>query len=93
MKCQIANLDEQRLKRLEQAIAHTRIKLDVVGIRLDWLGRKLLAVELEKAELRRLLAERTWEFNLLRHRLKPQQSAGQSETLDALNVYASTISD
>ncbi|EXJ15697.1 hypothetical protein [Imhoffiella purpurea] len=69
-ECEVANLDERRLQRLEQAIAVTRTKLDVVGIRLEWLGRKLLSTELERAELRRTLAERVWELNLLRHRLK-----------------------
>lgn len=36
-------------------------------------GRKLLSTELEKAELRRTLAERIWEFNLLRHQLRREQ--------------------
>ncbi|MBK1722203.1 hypothetical protein [Thiocystis violacea] len=78
-KCQVASLNEHRLQRLEQSIAHTRTKLDVVGIRLDWLGRKLLSTELERAELRRTLAERIWEFNLLRHRLKREQQEDQPE--------------
>ncbi|MBK5963604.1 hypothetical protein CCR95_05755 [Thiocystis minor] len=89
--CQITNLDEQRLKRLERTIERTRIKLDVVGIRLDCLGRKLLKAELEKAELRRLLAERTWEFNLLRHRLKQGQPIRQTEAFREASLRASTM--
>ena len=71
--CQISSLSERRVHRLEQSIAMTRTKLDVVGIRLEWLGRKMMSTELEKAELRRLLAERIWELNLLRHRLRREQ--------------------
>lgn len=77
--CQIASLDERRLRRLEEAISVTRTRLDVVGIRIEWLGRKLLSTELERADLRRTLAERTWEFNLLRHRLKHERQASDAQ--------------
>ncbi|EGV33673.1 hypothetical protein ThidrDRAFT_0362 [Thiorhodococcus drewsii AZ1] len=77
--CQIASLDERRLRRLEEAISVTRTKLDVVGIRIEWLGRKLLSTELERADLRRALAERTWEFNLLHHRLRHEQQASDDQ--------------
>ena len=93
IKCQIINLDERRLKRLERAIERIRTKLDVVGIRLDWMGRKLLKTELEKAELRRSLAERTWEFHLLRQRLKQGRPASQAEIFHAATERTSTISD
>ncbi|MBK1717533.1 hypothetical protein [Thiocystis violacea] len=79
IKCSVANLNERRLRRLEQSIATTRTKLDVVGIRIEWLGRKLLSTELEKAELRRTLAEGIWEFNLLRHRLKHERPSTPEE--------------
>ena len=91
INCQITNLDEQRLKRLEKTIERTRIQLDVVGIRLDWLGRNLLKVELEKAALRRLLAERTWELNLLRHRLKQGQPIRQTDAFRGASACASTM--
>ena len=84
---QVASLNERRLKRLEQSIALTRTQLDVVGIRLEWLGRKLLSTELEKAELRRTLAERIWELNLLRHRVRCEQ---QDDGPDADETYSET---
>ena len=92
--CEMINLDKHRLTRLEQAIERTRRKLDVVGIRLDWLGRKLLKAELEKADLRRQLAERTWEFNLLRHRLKQGPQVSQTDTSrGTTTVRVSTVRD
>ncbi|MFD2110934.1 hypothetical protein [Thiorhodococcus fuscus] len=78
-RCRIVSLDDHRLRRLEEAISVTRTKLDVVGIRIEWLGRKLLSTELERADLRRTLAERMWEFNLLRHRLKHERQASDDQ--------------
>lgn len=91
--CQVANLNERRLQRLAQAISLTKTKLDVVGIQLDWLGRKLLSTELEKAKLRRTLAECTWEFNLLRHRLKQEREAGQKGHSASTTVRTSSLGD
>ncbi|NEX19670.1 hypothetical protein G3480_04965 [Thiorhodococcus mannitoliphagus] len=91
--CQIANLNEHRLQRLEQSIALTRTKLDVVGIRLEWLSRKLLSAELEKAELRQTLAERIWEFNLLRHQLRREQQGAEHDSSTAEVRRALTLAD
>ncbi|NEV61027.1 hypothetical protein [Thiorhodococcus minor] len=95
--CQIANLNEHRLQRLEQSIASTRTKLDVVGIRLEWLGRKLLSTELEKAELRRTLAERIWELNVLRHQMrqdKPHDRQADKHEISARDISrALTMAD
>ncbi len=92
-KFTVTNLTEHRLHRLEESIALTRTKLDVVGIRLEWLGRKLLSSELEKAELRRTLAERIWEFNLLRHQLKRELTEDPASDYSETPARASVMSD